>query len=218
MRLLFWVVAISCLFSVAGAQQPNSHEKLPPNSRIAPQIPQNPSPRSSSQAFYYRPGDFNGVPYNTMEGCENARQQAGDVGVCIWKSAAAPKQVIPVHRVRGGYTVPVVVNDEITLNFVIDSGSDLVTIPADIVSELVRAGTLNDTDFIGQGTYQLADGSKSTQKIFRIRSLKVGDEVVENVVAGVIQERGYLLLGQSFLSHFKSWSIDNTSHTLLLTK
>jgi hypothetical protein len=165
MRLLFWVVAISCLSSVAGAQQPNSHGKLPPNSRIAPQTTQNPLPRSSSQAFYYRPGDFNGVPYETLEGCENARQRAGNVGICIWKSAAAPKQVIPVHRVRGGYTVPVVINEEITLNFVIDSGANLVTIPADVVSELVRAGTLKDTDFIGQGTFQLADGSKYTEKI-----------------------------------------------------
>ena len=218
MRLLFWVVAISCLSSVAGAQQPNSHGKLPPNSRIAPQTTQNPSPHSSSQAFFYRPGDFNGVPYDTLEGCENARQRAGNVGICIWKSAAAPKQVIPVHRVRGGYTVPVVINDEITLNFVIDSGANLVTIPADVVSELVRAGTLKDTDFIGQGTFQLADGSKYTDKILRIRSLKVGDEVVENVIAGVIQERGHLLLGQNFFNHFKSWSIDNTSHSLLLNK
>jgi predicted aspartyl protease len=218
MRLLFWVVAISCLSSVAGAQQSNIYEKLAPNSRIAPQTTQNPSPRLSSQAFYYRPGDITGVPYNTMKGCEDARQRAGNVGICIWKSAAAPKEVIPMHRVRRGYTVPVVINDETTLNFVIDSGADLVTIPADIVSELVQAGTLNDTDFIGQGTYQLADGSKFTQKIFRIRSLKVGDEVVENVIAGVIQERGYLLLGQSFLNHFKSWSIDNTSHILLLNK
>lgn len=218
MRLLFWVLAISCLSSIAGAQQPNSYEKLPPNSRMAQQTTQNPSPRSSSQAFYYRPGDLNGVPYDTMKGCENARQRAGNVGVCIWKSAGAPKNVIAVHRVRGGYTVPVVINDDITLNFMIDSGANLVTIPADVVSELVQAGTLKDTDFIGQGTFQLADGSKHAEKILRIRSLKVGDEVVENVIAGVIQERGYLLLGQSFLNHFKSWSIDNTSHSLLLNK
>ena len=217
MRLLFWMVAISCLSCVAGAQQPNSYQILPPNSRLAPQPSQNPSPRSSSQAFYYRPGDLNGVPYDTMEGCENARQRAGNVGVCILKAAAA-KEVIPMHRVRGGYAVPVVINNDITLNFVVDSGADLVTIPADIVSELVRAGTLNDADFIGQGTYQLADGSKSIQKIFRIRSLKVGDKVVENVTAGVIQEPGYLLLGQSFLSHFKSWSIDNSTQALLLSE
>ncbi len=42
-------------------------------------------PRPSSQAFYYRPGDLNGVPYSTLNACEKARVEAGNIGMCIWK-------------------------------------------------------------------------------------------------------------------------------------
>ena len=45
---------------------------------------------------------------------------------------------------------------------------------------------------------------------FFIRSLRVGNTVVQNVKAGVVSSKGSLLLGQSFLERFKSWSIDNT--------
>ena len=216
MRLLFWVVAMSCLSCVAGAQQPNS-DRLPPNSRLAPQPSQNLAPggRSSSRAFYYRPGDPNGVPFDTIEECTNAVQHAGNLGVCIVKAAEAP---ISMHSVGGVYMVPVLINDAITLKFVIDSGAGDVSIPADVVLTMIRAGTLTDADFIGQRTYLLANGSTNIQKTFRIRSLKVGDKVVENVTASVAPERGVPLLGQSFLNHFKSWSIDNTTHALLLNE
>jgi predicted aspartyl protease len=49
-----------------------------------------------------------------------------------------------------------------------------------------------------------------------IRSLKVGDKTLENVTGSIAPVAGSLLLGQSFLSHFKSWSIDNQRRALIL--
>jgi predicted aspartyl protease len=74
----------------------------------------------------------------------------------------------------------------------------------------VRTGTITDTDFIGEKTYVLANGSEQHTATFMIKSLKVGGIVVENVRGGVAPAQGSLLLGQSFLERFKSWSIDNT--------
>ena len=42
-----------------------------------------------------------------------------------------------------------------------------------------------DSDFTGEQSYVLADGSRVKTKTFRIRSLKVGDKVVENVLGSV---------------------------------
>ena len=53
-------------------------------------------------------------------------------------------------------------------------------------------------------------------KTFRIRSLKVGDKVVENVLGSVAGIDGSLLLGQSFLSRFKKVSFDYSQGTLVL--
>ena len=52
------------------------------------------------------------------------------------------------------------INDAITLDFIVDSGAADVTIPADVVLTLMRTKTLKETDFLGEQTYVLADGSK----------------------------------------------------------
>ena len=122
----------------------------------------------------------------------------------------------PLEKTGGTFTVPVTINDAIKLNFVVDSGAADVSIPADVVMTLTRTGTIQPDDFLGEQTYRLADGSTVPSKIFRIRSLKVGDKTIENVTGSVASVNGSLLLGQSFLNHFKSWSIDNERHTLVL--
>lgn len=123
---------------------------------------------------------------------------------------------INMERSGGIFVVPVLINDTITLNFVVDSGAADVSIPADVVLTLMRTGTLKATDFLGQKTYVLADGSKVPSQTFRIRSLKVGDKVLKNVNGSVASVNGSLLLGQSFLGRFKAWSVDNNKHALIL--
>jgi hypothetical protein len=43
-----------------------------------------PPPTEPHHAVYYRPGDFLGTRYQTLEECQ-AIQRAGNVGVCVWK-------------------------------------------------------------------------------------------------------------------------------------
>jgi predicted aspartyl protease len=126
--------------------------------------------------------------------------------------------LIPVKAQGGTYVVPVLINKAITLNFVIDSGSTDVSIPADVVLTLIRSGTLQRSDFTGTQTYRLADGSTVPSATFRIRSLTMNNLVIENVEGSVANVKGDLLLGQSFLSRFKSWSIDNAKQALVLAQ
>jgi clan AA aspartic protease (TIGR02281 family) len=123
---------------------------------------------------------------------------------------------VPLKKDGGIFVVPVEMNGAITLEFGLDSGAADVTVPADVFSTLQRTGTITKSDIRGEQTYVLADGSKSQSVTFTIRSLKVGDKVVENVRGSVASSRGTPLLGQSFLERFKSWSVDNTKHELLL--
>jgi predicted aspartyl protease len=46
--------------------------------------------------------------------------------------------------------------------------------------------------------------------------MRVGNRTVENVAGSITTVEGSLLLGQSFLGRFKSWSIDNGKKALLL--
>jgi predicted aspartyl protease len=116
----------------------------------------------------------------------------------------------------GSFKVPVLINGAIELHFVVDSGSTHVVIPADVVMTLTRTGTLQQSDFLGEQTYVLADGSTVPSQTFRIRTLKVGNRIIEDIVGTVGDVRGPLLLGQSFLSRLGSWSIDNGRHVLIL--
>jgi hypothetical protein len=107
--------------------------------------------------------------------------------------------VIPMVSNGGTFAVPVTINNQLTLKFVVDSGASDVSIPADVVMTLVRTGTITESDFLGNQTYRMADGSTVPSRRFVIRSLKVGDRVLEDVTAGIAPVAGSLLLGQSFL-------------------
>lgn len=91
-----------------------------------------------------------------------------------------------------------------------------LALPADVVSTLIRTGSLVASDFIGERKYVLADGSVVPSATFNIRSLKVGNRVLQNVLGSVASAKGSLLRGQSFLSRFSSWSIDNKRQILIL--
>ena len=100
---------------------------------------------------------------------------------------------IPLVKAGGVYKVPVMVNGVILLQFMVDSGASDVSIPFDVVLTMVRTGSLTDNDFVGEQIYRLADGSRIKSKTFRIRHLKVGDRVVENVLGSVADVQGSLL-------------------------
>jgi predicted aspartyl protease len=112
--------------------------------------------------------------------------------------------------------VPLQINETITLHFIVDSGAAHVSVPADVVATMIRAKQLEQKYFTGRLTYVLADGSVSSSDTFLIRSLRIGDKPLQNVEASVAPARAEPLLGQSFLTCFKSWSIENRTHELIL--
>jgi len=134
----------------------------------------------------------------------------------LYDETNSPDSEVLLQRSGGAFLIPVSINGALTLDFVIDSGATDVSIPADVVMTLMRTGTLRSEDFMGSQTYQLADGSTVPSETFHIRYLKVGDRVIENVTGSVAEVEGSLLLGQSFLTRFKSWSIDNERGVLIL--
>jgi predicted aspartyl protease len=130
--------------------------------------------------------------------------------------AETRETAVPIVSDSGTFEVPVTINDRLTLNFVVDSGAADVSIPADVVLTLVRTGTVAEADFLGEQTYKMADGSPVPSRQFLIRSMKVGDKTLANVVGSIAPVAGSLLLGQSFLNRFKSWSLDNQRRALIL--
>ncbi len=122
---------------------------------------------------------------------------------------------IQLRKQGGTYSVPVRINDALTLEFVLDTGAADVSIPTDVVMTLLRTGTVATGDFVGNATYVLADGSKLPSLRFLVRKLKVGQHVINNVAASVAPVAGTPLLGQSFLSRLPPWAIDYSRAALV---
>ena len=125
---------------------------------------------------------------------------------------------IPLENLGGTMVAPVVINNAIKLNFFVDSGASEVSIPADVFSTLLRTNTLTQADITGFRNYKNADGEVFRSNTFVIRSLKLGDVEVLNVPAKVAPTNAPLLLGQSFLKRFKTWSINNSTQELILER
>jgi clan AA aspartic protease (TIGR02281 family) len=125
---------------------------------------------------------------------------------------------IPLLKMSGGLIAPVIINNALKLNFIVDSGASDVSIPADVFASLVQANTVTQADITGNRNYKNADGEVFQSKTFVIRSLKIGNIEAPRVQAKVSPSNAPPLLGQSFLNRFKSWSIDNSTQELILER
>jgi len=67
---------------------------------------------------------------------------------------------------------------------------------------------------MGQHRFILADGRTMQQRVFRLRSLQIGDRTMENVLATMGAPKSRALLGQSFLRRLNWWKIDNVKNAI----
>jgi len=126
------------------------------------------------------------------------------------------RHIVSMEAHDGAFVVPVVLNNIVREKFIVDSGAADVSIPEDVASTLLSSGTLTGGDLIGNKTYQMADGSLVPSKIYRIASLQIGGMVMQNVTVRIAAAKSSMLLGQSFLSRLKSWSMDNARKVMII--
>src|SRR3954470_19630010 len=129
---------------------------------------------------------------------------------------AAAETIQLKKHAGGGFLIPGRVNDAVAVTFILDTGASDVLIPDEVARELESAGKLDRGDFLGTRTYVLADGSKIPSRRILLRQLTVGDVTVSNVTANIGRSGSPPLLGQSFLSKFASWTLDNERNVLVL--
>jgi len=119
---------------------------------------------------------------------------------------------------HGIMKAPVLLDGTLPLLMTVDSGDSVVTLPEGAVILLVHDKLVQKQDILGVGSVQLGDGSVVPAFGFRIKRLQIGGIVLHDVVGATSPGPGQLLLGQSFLSKFKSWSIDNGQSALVLSR
>ncbi len=124
---------------------------------------------------------------------------------------------VPLSYRGGVYHTPVTLNDSVRLDFIVDSGAASLYMPDDVFRTLMRTGTIQKSDILGEGRSETATGEIVNNTIINIRQLQVGNQIIYNVKAAIGGKNASLLLGQSALQKLEPWSL-NTQQKILTIK
>jgi aspartyl protease family protein len=104
----------------------------------------------------------------------------------------------------------------IKLRFIFDTGASSICISPAEATVLYRQGTLSKEDILNTEYFQDATGKISEGTKVNLREVKIGDMVLYNVEALVIDNvNAPLLLGQTVLERFGSIEIDNVNGQII---
>lgn len=118
------------------------------------------------------------------------------------------KTLIKMSEENGIYKIPIEINGS-KMNFIFDTGASIISISATEAMFLYKQGTLKEEDFIGNVNFQDATGKISEGTIINLKTVKIGNKVLENVQASIVHNiTAPLLFGQSALAQFGKVSID----------
>jgi aspartyl protease family protein len=104
------------------------------------------------------------------------------------------------------------------LKFLLDTGASCITISLAEATVLSKQGLIKEEDILEKTEeYELADGRLIEGSVVNLRTVKIGSKTLKNVKATIIDNPyAELLLGQSILSQFGKYTIDNKNNELIL--
>ena len=103
------------------------------------------------------------------------------------------------------------------LRFIFDTGASSICISSAEATVLFRQGTLQKEDILDVEYFQDATGTVSEGTKVNLREIRIGNLVLENVQALVVDNvNAPLLLGQTVLERFGSIEIDNINGQIIL--
>lgn len=118
------------------------------------------------------------------------------------------KSVVKMNKENGVYHVPCKINGT-EMEFIFDTGASDITMSLTEALFLYKQAKLKKEDIIGKQQYQIADGSIHEGMIVVLRKVEIGNCVLTNVQASIVDNmEAPLLLGQSALTAFGKISID----------
>jgi clan AA aspartic protease (TIGR02281 family) len=140
--------------------------------------------------------------------------------VPLQEQKAGPAQVtVPmIQKGSGVYEVACKIND-LPLNFIFDTGASDISISQTEVQFMLKNNYMAQRDIKGSQRYMDANGNIEVGTRIILRKVEIGEFVLHNVVASVVNNRvAPLLIGQSALAKYGKILIDNESKTITLSR
>lgn len=172
---------------------------------------------STAAEFGYKRDDGKDpfVKYPSKENKLPAQTDGRDVSPSKKLNNPSKEYKIPLKMANGVFTLNANINGISTV-FILDSGAGETNISSKTESKLIANGIIDQSNYLSNGLYKLADGSIVECKRVKIPKISVGGKIIYNVIASIGGDNSPNLLGQSFLKKTLKWSIDNSQKLLLL--
>ena len=117
--------------------------------------------------------------------------------LCLFKLSSYGQVTIVMEEEGGVYKVPCKVNG-LRLKFIFDTGASTVSMSSTVAEMMLENDYLSETDFLGSGYSQIANGNIVDHTKIVLREIEIGGLILKNVEAVVIHNQSApLLLGQS---------------------
>ena len=121
---------------------------------------------------------------------------------------------VNMRKEGGVYLVPITVNG-LNLDFIFDTGASSISLSSAEAMVMYRQGQITQDDIVGQQQFQDATGGVSVGTIVLLRTVQIGDIILENVEASIVDNiQAPLLLGQTALAKFGKVTIDYNHNTI----
>jgi clan AA aspartic protease (TIGR02281 family) len=163
-------------------------------------------------------------PYAPQAPAPVVTQPAPEPQPTTTASAPAPEPQPQVTQPSGGDHVPIYLNDggrsvwvdvqlgSLTQRMLIDTGATSISIPKSIANDLLRRGEASLED---PGQVTIANGSTYAESLIRIDTVRVGNRVLHDMIAGVSPEQAAPLLGFPVLNQAGRFTIDTKNRQLI---
>jgi len=125
-------------------------------------------------------------------------------------------EVAITRRSGGTFNVDCSVNG-LPLSMIFDTGASDVTISKVEADFMLKNNYLSKDDIKGKKLYQIADGGISEGTVITLKEVKIGEAILHNVDASVVKsQKAPLLLGESVLQKFGTFTVDNINSKLII--
>ena len=158
------------------------------------------------------------IGFNSCTGCSKSRiQREKQKALSTASSNNGGSNQIPLIKDESGvYQIPVLING-VEMSFVFDTGASLISISNVEANFLFKQGKLSKEDILGEVNFSDANGDISVGTVINLREVTLGNRVLKNVQASVVDNSvAPLLFGQSALAKFGKISIDYNRQVLII--
>jgi clan AA aspartic protease (TIGR02281 family) len=133
------------------------------------------------------------------------------------KGLIASNLSISLTRAGNLFTIVGVVNLQ-PIEFIFDSGASDCSLNESTFSRVYNKFDTSSFRKLPDGLYKMADGSIKSQSRYLLRGIMINNQLVQDIRITVSPDGSPNLLGNSFLKHFSSWSLDQKNLILTLKR